>query len=187
MTEVDWRYSPSELVSRRWINMVTEGIEYDYTGMYRIYIDGRVEGVKRKGCKQNRFLKESTNKIGYKQVGLFKNNKVKNYLIHRLIACHFIPNPSNFPQVNHDNGIKYDNRIENLRWSSRSTNRTKKRKYDLPRGVSRIKSGKYQAQITINGKSNPLGCYHTLEEASCVYEEALSERITNELDNIFLD
>tara|TARA_R110000772_G_scaffold206254_1_gene316876 strand:- start:466 stop:981 length:516 start_codon:yes stop_codon:yes gene_type:complete len=163
----------------RWINMVTEGIEYDYTNMYRIYRDGKVEGIKRKGCKQNRFLKESTNKTGYKQVGLFKNNKAKNYLIHRLIACHFIPNPSNFPQVNHDNGVKHDNRIENLRWSSRSSNRTKKRKYDLPRGVSMTKSGKYQAQITINSKSNPLGCYHTIEEARIVYEEALRKRTNN--------
>jgi len=163
----------------KWIKMVTEGVEYDYTNMYRIYIDGRVESVKRKSCKQNRFLKEAAHNDGYKQVGLRKDNKVRNYKIHRLIACHFIPNPSNFPQVNHDNGVKYDNRIENLRWSSRSTNRTKKRKYDLPRGISMTKSGKYQAQITINGKSNPLGCYHTIEEARIVYEEALRERTNN--------
>ena len=163
----------------KWIKMVTEGVEYDYTNMYRIYIDGRVESVKRKSCKQNRFLKEAAHNDGYKQVGLRKDNKVRNYKIHRLIACHFIPNPSNFPQVNHDNGVKYDNRISNLRWSSRSTNRTKKRKYDLPRGISMTKSGKYQAQITINGKSNPLGCYHTIEEARIVYEEALRERTNN--------
>ena len=181
MTEgVDWR----------WVKMCVECVEYDYTGKYRIYIDGKVESVKRKSCKQNRFLKEGTNNKGYKYVNLYKDNKGKKYLIHRLVAIHFIPNPHNFLEVDHKNERKYDNIISNLRWCSGSTNkrnRTTKRKSDLPRGVYLRPSGKYQAQIRINGKNKHLGNYKTIEEASCVYEEASLEQITNELDNIFLD
>ena len=105
----------------RWIKMISKGVDYDYTNMYRIYPDGRVESVKRYGVKQNKFLKER-NHNGYKHVGLSKDGKVKLYLIHRLIACHFIENPHNFPVIDHINQITDDNRIVNLRWCSHSTN-----------------------------------------------------------------
>ena len=168
----------------KWIKMIKNDIEYDYTNMYRIYIDGKVESVKRKGVKKNRFLKEGTNKKGYKLVGLNKNNKRKNYLIHRLIAIHFIPNPHNFPMIDHKNQEKDDNSIDNLRWCSSSTNHrniTQKRpKYDLPRGVYIRTSGKYKAGIKINGKNKHLGQYDTKEEASRVYEEATRQQINKE-------
>ena len=175
MTEgVDWK----------WIKMISKGIEYDYTGMYRIYIDRKVESVKRKGVGQ-RFLKEGTDNKGYKQASLYKNNEKKNYLIHRLVAIHLIPNPHNFLEVDHQNQEKDDNSISNLRWCSRATNQrnmTRKRKSDLPRGVYLRPSGKYYAQISINGKYKYLGTYEAKEEASRIYEEAYSETEANELN-----
>lgn len=58
----------------------------------------------------------------YLQVKLSQNSKRKNFLVHRLVASAFIPNPDNKPQVNHINGIKTDNSASNIEWTTPSDN-----------------------------------------------------------------
>ena len=84
---------------------------------YLIYPDGKVQNKNTK-----RYLKPGTHKNGYKYVNLCKNGKYKSYRIHRLVALHYIPNPDNLPQVDHWNGKRNDNRLENLRWVTPSEN-----------------------------------------------------------------
>ena len=84
---------------------------------YLIYPDGRVWSKNING-----FLKELNNDDGYKQVGLWKDGINKTCKIHRLVAEHYIPNPDNKKEVDHRYRDKTDNRVESLRWVTRSEN-----------------------------------------------------------------
>ena len=66
--------------------------------------------------------KDEDNRGTYLGVRLLHNGVEQDYGIHRLVALAFIPNPLNLPQVNHKNGIRNDNRVENLEWCDNSYN-----------------------------------------------------------------
>ena len=67
-------------------------------------------------------IKPQLNNNGYYTVHLHSKTKRKILTVHRLVAITYIPNPNKKPQVNHKNGIKTDNRIENLEWVTCSEN-----------------------------------------------------------------
>ena len=67
-------------------------------------------------------LKQKPTRCGYFIVGLYKNKKAYWKTVHRLVADAFIPNPENKPQVNHLDGNKKNNKVDNLEWVSASEN-----------------------------------------------------------------
>jgi len=93
-------------------------------GIYFISINGNVKSIdhyvnineKSKRIQHGRILKTHKSKKGYVMCYIKKNGIRFHTSIHRLLAQAFIPNPNNKEQVNHINGIKDDNRIENLRF-----------------------------------------------------------------------
>lgn len=101
-----------------------------YESYYQISNTGKVRSlhrlVKSRG-KQLRpvrsiILKFNITRHGYYQVKLSKHHKYTGLYVHKLIALHFIPNPENYPQVNHKDGNKLNNSIDNLEWCTQKQN-----------------------------------------------------------------
>lgn len=90
----------------------------DYEGHYQVSNLGRVKSLKKQvGRKETeKIMTPQRVFAGYSRVVLTKNKKSKLFAIHRLVAQAFIDNPENKPYVDHINGDRTDNRVENLRW-----------------------------------------------------------------------
>lgn len=71
---------------------------------------------------KGREIKQFTDHKGYRVVTLSKDCKLKQIKVHRLVLMAFIPNPDNLPQVNHKDGNKKNNCVENLEWCTNDYN-----------------------------------------------------------------
>lgn len=103
-----------------------------YEGYYQIsnlgrvkrlarYVDRHAYGIVHKKFYKEHIMKPSVSR-GYYVVRLCKDCCGRNVQIHRLVASAFIPNPKCKEQVNHKNGIRCDNRVENLEWATNTEN-----------------------------------------------------------------
>lgn len=93
-----------------------------YEGKYKISNLGNVLSYPKVRCRKEKVLKPMIMKNGYLTVDLCKDKTINRFLIHRLVADAFIENAESKYSVNHKNGIKSDNCISNLEWSTRSEN-----------------------------------------------------------------
>lgn len=97
-----------------------------YEGLYQVSNQGRVRSLDREVIYPDGHIQKYKGKViyGYKNDNgyIMVTLKGKSYRVHRLVAEAFIPNPENKPDIDHINTIRTDNRVENLRWATRSEN-----------------------------------------------------------------
>ena len=93
-----------------------------YEGLYQVSNLGNAKALNFKNKRGfNAILKNDICK-GYHQITIYKNRKGNRFKVHRLVAFAFIPNPNNFPQINHKDGNKENNDVVNLEWCTNSHN-----------------------------------------------------------------
>ena len=123
-------------------------------GLYRVSNKLRVRSMPRKIWIRKQFtrivkggiLKPGIGSVGYREVRIKINGKGILKLLHRLIAEAFIPNPENKPEVNHKDGNKLNNEIENLEWVTHSEQR--QHAYDTGLQIGAIGSKSHTSVLT---------------------------------------
>ena len=154
-------------MEEQWKDIVIEknGEVFDYTGLYQVSNLGRVRSCDRVDALgrevKGKVLKCNQTKTGYLRIVLSKNGEAKLFLIHRLVAHMFIPNPDNLPVVNHKDENPLNNCVENLEWCTQ--------KYNINYGTRNERAGK-----KMKGKKSPAAkkviCLETKRIFNCTVE-----------------
>ena len=126
-----------------------------YEGLYQVSNLGRIKSLQRNGTVGCDKVITPNGCGRYARIGL-RNKKRVHFSVHRLVASAFIPNPNNFPQVDHINGNRYDNRVENLELCDRQ--------YNIDYGTRTEKYYKAVIQESIDGEF--IAEYKSVNEAA---------------------
>jgi hypothetical protein len=105
----------------------------------KVYDNGQIETLNHTNIRKNgridnrkgKILKPKIDKYGYQVITLSKNGIRKSYTIHQLVAKAFIPNPKNKKTINHKDGNKLNNKVDNLEWATEKENQQHKWKNGL--------------------------------------------------------
>lgn len=133
--------------------------DIDPEGIYKISNLGRVRTTIRQGCSVE-FLKPIVNYKGYLTVDLRWDGKRHHATVHRLVALAFIPNPNNYPEINHKDEDKTNNRVDNLEWCDHW--------YNIHYGTG-IERGKEAMKKDVNQydkQGNFIKCWHGVSSAA---------------------
>lgn len=134
----------------------------DYENKYQISNLGNVKSLNYKRSNISKLLNYKKDGNFYPSVLLCKNNKTKRFLIHRLIATYFIPNPLNLPCINHIDGNKLNYNLNNLEWCTHSENTKHAFKIGL---MSNPKKGNIKSQQKIIDITTNI-VYDTIKEVA---------------------
>ena len=106
------------IASEKWRNKMEELWKdvVGYEGLYQVSNLGRVKRIK------TQHILSPAISYGYHRVNLSKKGKCKMFQVHRLVAFAFIPNPENYPCINHKDEVKNNNHVENLEWCTQKYN-----------------------------------------------------------------
>lgn len=120
-----------------------------YEGLYKINKKGEIVSMNYRGHGKPHIMSNKPNAGGkYYAITLRKNGEDKTYMVHRLVAETFIPNPNNLPQINHKDENGLNNVVDNIEWCDRSYNMNYGSR--AKRQASQIK--KPVLQFTLNGE-----------------------------------
>jgi len=161
-----------------------------YDGIYQVSNLGNVKSLDHycvnrlgTGKQTGRVLKQQKSNKGYLRVTLSYNKKRFTTGVHRLVALEFIPNPENKPQVNHINGIKNDNRVDNLEWCTNSENQRHAVKNNLcnPNYAEKHHNSKLSNKEALNARALFKMGFTNKELASYydISQSAMSNILTN--------
>lgn len=143
-----------------------------YKNKYQISTKGNVRSLRYNNSNQIRLLKPKINRLGFREVKLSKNNQAKDYMVTRLVAQAFIPNPYNKPKAIHKNNDKQDDSVENIEWAFESESRLAM--YKKGNRINGISSG-----MKIGFKGKRYSSYSALAKAQGLSSQVFLKRLSN--------
>ena len=140
-----------------------------YEGKYQISSLGRVKSLNYRNTRKKKIIKLKKEKNGYIRVGLHYKGKQNLKSVHRLVAEAFIPNPNNYPIINHKDENKQNNRVDNLEWCTIKYNNN----YGTRIEKAKIKMKENHADYS--GEKHPMYGKHHTQETKNKISKALTE------------